>query len=370
MDFTDAYRLHASSSQRPFAYSTGSTFFATLHHIEGDSTVVQVRVSNSLQVVRTWTLDFYANAISWSRSGTLLLIAGKREWIVLSVDPSRSKDDSQGIVVRVVAGMEGLASVTWVGHGKYEAVCGISADDTLAQVYDLQRHSILSVVNPKRSRAFPSHTSHNVALLTRHNGKDGLSILTSPFHRHASGWAAEEQFALHTNDAVEAAWSPKEQFIAVREGPLEYRVAIYSPQGHLQAIFQIDSNPTLTQSIFQTLYSPSSAESGKIAGDGMGIREMKWSPSGSVLALGGYDEAVRILESSEWTMLACLDLSQRLVADRQDGTMGSLVGRQPTYRSNITHTFFSYFQIGWREPQDWKTETGGRGIVACEAIRD
>jgi WD40 repeat protein len=335
MDFTDAYRLTpSSSSHRPFAYSTGSTFFATLHNLaDEDSTVVQVRVSSTLQIVRTWTLDFQAVSISWSKSGALLLIVGRKEWIVLSVDPAagqRVGSDSRGIVARVVVGMEGLANAMWVGHGNFEAVCVFSADDTLAHIYDIQRHTVLSFANPKRTKAFTSSLSNHVGLLTRQNGKDCLEIITSPSHRYSAEWKAEEHLILHTNDAVEAVWSPNERYIAVREGLLEYKVHIYSPLGHLQAIFQIDSNPISTAPSFQTLYSISTTESAKVAGDGLGIRDMKWSPNGCVLALGGYDENVRILESSEWTMIACLDLSQKLITECRDGAIGPLVRREGT----------------------------------------
>lgn len=331
MDFTDAYRLTAStSSHRSFAYSTGSTFFSTLHHLpelEG-GTVVQVRVSTSLQVVRSWNLDFHAISISWSRNASLLLVVGKREFVVLSVDPSsnRSNDsNSQGMIASIVVGMEGLAGASWIGDGSQEAICAFAADEVMATIYDLQRHKVTTIKNPKRAKIYSSPISRHATFLTRQKGKDELMILASSNNsRRQTDWNVEEQFMIHTNDAMEAIWSPCERYIAIRESTLEYKVQVYSPLGHLQFIYQLNSNPSEVESCYQTMYSPTKGD--PIAGGGLGIRQIKWSPSSSLLALGGYDESVRILESKEWTMIACLDLSNKvIVGSNITRTMGHLV---------------------------------------------
>lgn len=335
MDFTDAYRLTAStSSHRSFAYSSGSTFFSTFHHLpelDGGGTIVQVRVSTSLQVIRSWNLDFHATSISWSQSGSLLLVVGKTEFVVLSVDPSTSQrngSNSQGMIASVIVGMEGLVGATWIGNGNQEAVCAFASDEVMATIYDIQQQTVTTIRNPKRAKVYSSPLSRQVALLTRQKGKDELIILASPNQgNHQAGWNIEEQFLLYTNDAIEAIWSPCAKFIAIWESTLEYKVQIYSPLGHLQCIYQLDSSPFEVESCHQTLYSPTKGELTKIAGGGMGIRQIKWNPQSNLLALGGYDETVRILESKEWTMMAYLDLSQKLIVKSDSGklSMGSLV---------------------------------------------
>ncbi|UZJ51506.1 hypothetical protein CBS101457_000826 [Exobasidium rhododendri] len=356
MDFTDAYRLAPSTSaHRSYAYSPGSTFFSTLHHIaEHGTTVIQVRVSTSLQVVRNWTMEFHATSADWSRDGSLLLVVGEAEFVVLAVDPSTSrklaKDDSEGVVACVKVGMEGLSSACWVGCEGHEAVCSFSSDDVIANIYNVRNKSVFTIINLKRLKLFSSPSVQHLAFLLRQDAKDGLIIVASPTSRHNKFWATDEQFSLQTNDAVEVVWSPDEKYLAVREGPLEYKVQIYSPLGLLQSSFQIDSNVTQVQSSFvSVLDSNATTESEKVSGGGLGIRAMRWAPNSSLLAVGGYDQAVRILESREWSMGACLDLSKKVVADCEASkVMGPLTA--------------------WREPYDWKRETGGRGIVEYERV--
>ena len=41
---------------------------------------------------------------------------------------------------------------------------------------------------------------------------------------------------------------------------------------------------------------------------GLGVRSVEWHPSGRFLAVGGYDDAVRILNDISWTASYELDL--------------------------------------------------------------
>ena len=346
MDFTDTYRLTTTDGpHRTFAYSPGSTFLSTLHHLgDAGATVVQVRVSTSLQVVRSWTLDFLATSVSWSRSGALLLVACKGQLVVLAVDPSAmrgGRTSEGGLVASIKAGMEGMASASWVGSGEQEGLCLFSADEVMASIYNIDTGSVLVVANPKRARAASSSSTHHVALLTRQAARDNLVILAAPSPRHGPLWRTEEQFALHTNDAVEVAWSPNSRHLAVREGMLEYKVQIYSALGHLQASFQVDCNPTDVHSQLTSLYSSVKLEgNARLAGGGLGIRTMRWHPSGELLALGGYDEVVRVLEGDEWSVAACLDLSQRIVAAApKTAAMGPLVSCSAALVLYATHPF-------------------------------
>jgi len=91
-----------------------------------------------------------------------------------------------------------------------------------------------------------------------------------------------------------------------------------------------------------------------VAGGGLGIRSVSWNPSGSLLAVGGYDDKVsqeqrastsslgdwhflnippsyqvRILENNEWTEAATLDLSKRTIPpyapSNEEASFGELV---------------------------------------------
>lgn len=133
MDFTEAYHLStAPTSACTYGYSPGSTFLLTAYSNALRSTsMVQVRYSETLQVVRTWSLPFVAVAASWSRDGAYILASAKQHFVVLALDPKKcpqSEDDS-GIVASIRAGYEGLASAVWCGQGM---VASFSLDEVRA----------------------------------------------------------------------------------------------------------------------------------------------------------------------------------------------------------------------------------------------
>lgn len=62
----------------------------------------------------------------------------------------------------------------------------------------------------------------------------------------------------------------------------QYNVCIYSPTGDLIAQY--------------TAYE-----------DALGVRKVKWSPSGQLLAIGSYDQKVRILNNLTWSVISEYD---------------------------------------------------------------
>lgn len=330
MDFTDAYHLSiaasssSSSHHRPYAYSPGSKFFSTLHHLDNArQTIVQVRVSTTLQIVRTWTLDEQATSITWSKNGLRLLVECKGGFVVLTLDPKACVSVTDGVVAKVRAGMEGLAIACWLDN---HSICTFSSDELLAHIYNIDEGSILTISNPKRATAFASKNGDYVAFLTRNNCKDNIIILSSPKARRSAStsWQLEEQFRICTNNATEILWSPNDCYLAIREDYLEYKVHIYSTLGHLQSTLCIDSNPLLSEEAFETILR-GTTDSSRISGGGLGIRAMKWSPKGSHLAVGGYDEKVRFVESSEWSLSGCLDLSQKVMIPSDESSLVGLM---------------------------------------------
>ena len=223
--------------------------------------------------------------------------------------------------------------------------------------------------------------------------------------RSEEQWQFERSFPLASNDAADALWSPDGLHIAVWEGQLEYKLLVYTPLGKLRSTFMIDpvleGEPTtvaphldststarppkpsaaLSQSVLRgsataagsfgannsgssgsssNNNSPHAGHSTKsknasdmvsaVAGGGLGIRQVQWHPSGKYIAVGGYDEQVRILESSEWLECASLDLAKRTIGAPPASVVSSVYGPLKA----------------WREPTNWFEETRARGIVTCK----
>jgi len=73
---------------------------------------------------------------------------------------------------------------------------------------------------------------------------------------------------------------------------------------------------------------------------GLGIRCVSWHPSGTMLAVGGWDDKIHILNSLSWTAIVTFELSSRI----PDGVKV------------------------WREPSGWQEATYGRGLVSYDRV--
>lgn len=105
--------------------------------------------------------------------------------------------------------------------------------------------------------------------------------------------------------------------------------------------------PERTPSVRRPQRATRSSSGAGIVSDELGIRHVAWHPSSRFLAVGAYDEAVRILASDDWSEVFVLDLSQRVVQPPAATHLGSCV---------------------WQEPRRWFEATEGRGIVAFEPL--
>lgn len=422
MDFTDAYRLTRKGVQHGFAYSPGSTFLATLHHLSDHDglglamssrhssdgqrdawrcssssssgygrsggndekqqqrgcTLVQIRASSTLQVVRSWSLPFLSTAVRWSQDGTMLLLAGKNRFLVLVVDPRLAPtvrasiapdlgDDLQhDCLLSVKAGAEGMGAVSWIGG---DAICSFSSDHLTATMWDVRSGRTTVTASTKTSRCYASPSNDHIAFLLRKDAADTAAILAHNSSHDANTasatfpapWRTIEEFFTQTNDAIGLCWSPDERHVAVWEGILEHKLLIFSVLGHLQATLSIEvMHP---QTAIPTIAEPIGHPS--LSAGGLGIREVRWSPNGRFIAIGDYDDHVRLLETREWCECASFDVS-KLAAKTSSRNGCEAVSRTSTPGSPARLLMSPTVQIGWREPAAWLQHTGGRSIVGCE----
>ncbi|KAN0066414.1 hypothetical protein ACQY0O_000508 [Thecaphora frezii] len=333
---------------------------------------------------------------------------------VVSLDPGKEANDgsdgNQGWVARIASGSEGLVGATWTPLVGPRSVVLFSQHQLRASIYSLPDQTISAIEGPKRSKLIrTSRRPDRFAMIMKGADRDLIhvfkcaplpsKVLRETVHilKSEEQWQLDESFSLATNDCADAAWSPDSLHIAVWEGQLEYKVLIYTALGRLRSMFVIDpqsgdepmtraphldaSSPapaprpsaSLSQSVLRssavgsgssklrssTLASSTSASARSrkdedaplsVAGGGLGIREVQWHPSGRYLALGGYDEQVRILENEEWSEDCTFDLSKRMISG-----------------PNGDEALVPYGRLrGWREPQNWFEDTHARGIVSFE----
>ncbi|KAG0246027.1 hypothetical protein B0O80DRAFT_499357 [Mortierella sp. GBAus27b] len=137
-----------------------------------------------------------------------------------------------------------------------------------------------------------------LAVLTR-NGrecKDHVSIFaTESFWTKppifAFGIAPENNGGI--KDAEGIAWSPDGRYLVVWENPMiDFKVAVYSMDGRCVGSYMAipDSDP----------YGNGASQVLVNGGGGMGVKSVCWHPRSKLLALGGYDQKIRLLNHSNW----------------------------------------------------------------------
>ena len=113
-----------------------------------------------------------------------------------------------------------------------------------------------------------------MALAERRDCKDYISV----FDCH-NNWELLRNFAVDTEDLAGLAWSPDGKVLCVWDSVLYYKVLLYS----------IDGRQVATYSSYE---------------DALGVKRVQWSPSSQFLAIGSYDQKVRVLNHLTWRIVA------------------------------------------------------------------
>ncbi|NWI71759.1 WRP73 protein, partial [Todus mexicanus] len=108
-----------------------------------------------------------------------------------------------------------------------------------------------------------------MAVAERRDCKDFISIFV------CSDWQLLRHFDTETQDLSGLEWAPNGCVLAAWDACLEYKILLYSLDGRLLSTYRA--------------YEWS-----------LGIKSVTWSPSSQFLAIGSYDEKVRILNHVTW----------------------------------------------------------------------
>jgi len=130
-----------------------------------------------------------------------------------------------------------------------------------------------------------SHSGRHMCVVTRHEGRDWLSIYSvgesgsqAAAASVSGGWELIKQFSIDTEDVAQVEWSPDDSAIICVDTPLQYKICIYTPSGQ-----RLSS------------YSAYSHALGVKCSTG---RSVAWSPCSSFLAVGSFDGTCRIFNTA------------------------------------------------------------------------
>ncbi|KAG6613741.1 WD repeat-containing protein WRAP73 [Phytophthora cinnamomi] len=231
-----------------------------------------IRDAQSLQLVQRYSTADVVQAVAWSADSQLVLTAMLKRAVVQlwsAQDASWSCKISEGVA--------GLVFARWTPDARH--VVTVSDFQLHATVWSLEDPAARSTIrNPKLAGEGLSFSANGefLAVAERHDCKDFVGIYS------CESWELTTHFSVESYDCVEILWSPDDATIAVRDTHLEFRVLLYSPDGALLAKYQAYENA-------------------------LGLKSMTWSASGQFLALGSYDEHLRVLSHINWKPVADFD---------------------------------------------------------------
>ncbi|NXN12203.1 WRP73 protein, partial [Indicator maculatus] len=223
-----------------------------------------VRDASSLQILQLYTCLDQIQHIEWSSDSLFILCAMYKRGIVqvwsLEQPAWHCKIDE---------GSAGLVASCWSPDGRH--ILNTTEFHLRITVWSLCTKSVSYIKYPKACQqgiAF-SRDGHYVAVAERRDCKDFISIFV------CTDWQLLRHFDTETQDLAGIEWAPNGCVLAAWDACLEYKMLLYSLDGRLLSTYRA--------------YEWS-----------LGIKSVAWSPSSQFLAIGSYDEKVRILNHVTW----------------------------------------------------------------------
>lgn len=256
--------------------------------------IVTVRDAASMRTIKKGVRSFPEDieALSWSPDSSMLLVSTPKQQCCHIISIA-----SPEWFCCLKEGVAGLAGALWAPDSRH--VLTASDFNLHLSVWSLSAGSLWRVRQPKTIPSClsfaPGKEAPLLALATRRDCKDYLGIYGDT--GDDGGWGYLREWPTTTIDLQAVEWSPTGAAICVVDSCLEYRVQVYSPDGTLLGRYIAYDNA-------------------------LGVKTVQWSPSGSFLAVGSYDQSVRLLTNNKWSSVAELS---HIHPRRQGQTKGSPV---------------------------------------------
>ncbi|EGD72033.1 hypothetical protein PTSG_00050 [Salpingoeca rosetta] len=257
MDFSQPMRC--APKQPPLCSPNGE------HIALGIDNKLIIRRASDAAVVRTQACKDAINYLEWSSDSQYLITANFQRALV----EIWALDDVEW-ECRIDEGAAGLESVRWSPDGRH--VLTTAQFQLRVTIWSLVAQQTHYFKFPKFAGKGLGFTSNGkfMAVLERSEGRDFVSIIT------CESWQVVRRFQTETSDATDLTWSPDDHHLCIWDSPLTYTACVYSISGKLLRTF--------------SAYS-----------DALGIKSVAWAPSSQLLAIGSYDQKVRLLNNVIWS---------------------------------------------------------------------
>ncbi|CAG8588720.1 12576_t:CDS:10 [Acaulospora morrowiae] len=269
MDFTESFKQSLNLCR----FSPDLKYLA----IALENAVV-VRETETFQVSFEFKQTSNIQSLEWSPDSTLVLAANfaNGEIVIRDVnDPTWKRNIREGPA--------GLMNVKWNPDSR--SVMCFSDFQLRITIWSLITNKGYYIQDPKyHNKGFCFREDPPCFILAeRRECKDYIGV----YKCNTDDWKLINVFQVDTVDLDNFALSPNGQYIVVWENCIWYKIIMYTLDGQCVGNFSIDN-------------------------EGLGVKSIAWSPSSKLVAVGGYDQKIRLFNNHTWTPIKELMHSSRI----------------------------------------------------------
>lgn len=258
MEFTEIFKQTG-----PCAFSPNARFLA----VSVDYRLV-VRDVHTLKVVQLFSCLDKITYIEWALDSEYILCGLYKRPMLQAWSLAQPE-----WTCKIDEGPAGISYARWSPDSRH--ILTTSEFQLRLTVWSLLNTACIHLQWPKHGSKGVSFTKDGkfAAICTRRDCKDYVNLLS------CHTWEIMGVFAVDTLDLADIQWSPDDSAIVIWDSILEYKVLIYSPDGRCLSKYQAYES-------------------------GLGVKSVSWSPCSQFLAVGSYDQMIRVLNHLTWKVFA------------------------------------------------------------------
>ena len=227
---------------------------------------LNIYLLNRAELVSSWPIPDVPSQILWSPNSQYILTSHPKRNVVQLFSMQNSNWNG-----KITISPNGIAGVWWAPDNAH--VCIVTEFSLRLTIWNLNDLAVYHIKNPKfEDKAYGFSLDGKFMMIAERNEcKDYIGIYFT------NDWQVVNHFLVETTDLEDAKWA-NDTAIVISDNCIIYQLLIYSPLGHVIARHRPYDN-------------------------GLGIKSLSLSFNSTFLAVGSYDQSVRIFSKISWRFL-------------------------------------------------------------------